>query len=80
MQFYVTAKLKNIHVNIKFCWIISENDKIMLFNLHLSAFHCLHQSVGDCEMSWFVGDEIKMQTWRWTELLQILSPLAATAM
>ena len=30
------------------------------------------QSVGGSEKSRFVGDEMSTQTWRWTELLQVL--------
>jgi len=29
-------------------------------------------SVGDSEKSWFNGDEMSVQTWRWTVLLQVL--------
>jgi len=33
----------------------------------------LHRySVGGCEKSQFVGDEMRMQTWKWTDLLQML--------
>jgi len=36
----------------------------------LSILSCLHRwSVGGSEKSRFVGDEMRMQTWRWTELL-----------
>jgi len=31
MKFYTTAKQSNIRFSTKFCLIISENDKIMLF-------------------------------------------------
>jgi len=32
MKFYTTVEQYNVHFITKFCWITSENDKIMLFH------------------------------------------------
>ena len=59
-----------------------ENYEIMLFQPRQIAHsqrsvRCLHRlSVGGCEKSRFVSDEMRMQTWRWTELLQMIEVTA----
>ena len=61
---------------------MSEIAKLGCLN-HFSAFPGVvftsSLSVDGCEKSRFVGDETRMQTWRWTELPQMLE-VASTAM
>ena len=80
MQFYTAAK-QNIHFKTKFCRHVCENDKILLFNqdnahpfLSVPSVVFTSNLYGGCETenSRFVCFITTMQTWRWTELLQML--------
>jgi len=59
------------------CWNTFENDKIKLFQPRQLPFVSIPsivfiRSVGGSEKNRFVGDEMRMQTWRQTELPQMI--------
>ena len=80
MKFYTTIKQLNVHSNAKFCWSFSKTDKIVLLQPRqpsclsvLSVVFSASLLVAVKRDSLLVlGDEMRMQTWRWTELLQII--------
>ena len=71
MKFYSAVKILNNQMHqvlLKYIW---KWNKIILFQLRQPrAKRCLLSwSVGGSEKILFVGDEMSMQTWQWTELL-----------
>jgi len=80
MKFYPTVKPSNIHFITKFGRNVLQNDKLMLFQprqplppfLSIPSIFFTDSLLMSLKRASLFGDEMRMQTWRRTGLLQTL--------